>query len=175
MTNFEDHYEFWRPWNKIKTEIRHFMESVCRFFYWGWKMRMNYDWDYTGIYEMLVYKLDRMIPLFEKNEFHCYSKKFIRKMKIIRSLAYRLSKSDYSRNYDAHNDTWGHSEYRFKANKDGLTSQMIFIDPPKVNDKNRKRYMESAKKATLNDNAEEVEDRILMFNMISKYIPKWWD
>ena len=118
FADFERNYEFWRLWNSMCTEVRHFWESICRFFYWGWKMRNNFDWDSGGIYDMLVLKLDRMIPIFENSEFHSYSKKFINRMKLVRTLAQRLRQGDY---------------------------------------------------------ADEVTERKMLFDLLNKYIQRWWD
>lgn len=171
IIDFERHYKFWKPWNSMCTEVRHFWESICRFFYWGWKMRLSYDWDYSGIYEMMKLKLDRMIPIFENTEYHHYSKKFLQRMKIVRELARRLREEDYYQYYNAHITKWGRSKLSLEHN----TRRCIFINPPTVTVENEDRYNKEYKLAIEEDEKDHQRDKKRFFDMLNHYIERWVD
>lgn len=47
-----------------------FYEKIKRMIFWGWKMRNSYDYDAHTIYEMLQWKLERLLHVF-KYDGHC--------------------------------------------------------------------------------------------------------
>ena len=46
--------------NNIYYPIIIFYERVCRFFYWGWKLKDSHDWDYYYLNQIIHFKLVRM-------------------------------------------------------------------------------------------------------------------
>ena len=172
--SFERNYLRWHWVRDVRGDVRHFFDTIERFFYWGWKLRHNYDWDSAGIYDMIIYKLDRMLPIFEGSDVHSYTPKFINKMKQVRELAKRLRQGDYSRNHDAFEAKWGSSNWNTYSANNGIT-KMLFVNPLSVNASNEDRYHEECGKALKADYADEVADRKLLFEMLNKNIQKWWD
>jgi len=50
--------------------MRLLFETIKRFFYWGWALRNNRDWDNTFLDEIILLKLQRMRACFNSEEFH---------------------------------------------------------------------------------------------------------
>lgn len=40
--------------------MKHYLQNIRMFFYWGWKLRNNHDWDYSYLFDMITLKLERM-------------------------------------------------------------------------------------------------------------------
>lgn len=47
-----------------------FFETLQRMFYWAWKMRSNYDWDYGYVEQMMLLKLKRLLHAMETSPWH---------------------------------------------------------------------------------------------------------
>lgn len=78
--------------------IRNFFRAIKRFFYWGWKLRNNYDWDYSYIYQVLHLKLRRMYDDMTKRNITFGTDKNSSNMKRLLE-ACELSKRLYETNY----------------------------------------------------------------------------
>ena len=172
---WERDYEFWSFYRSIRGDVCHFFDTIERFFYWGWKLRHNYDWDSAGIYDMILFKLDRMIPIFEDSQYHSYSKKFVNRMKEVRDLAKRLKQGDYNQYHDSFEEKWGRQTWNTESIKEGQITRICFNEPPSVNDTNLEKYHSEFKKAMTDDYNAEIADRKLFFELLNKYIQKWWD
>ncbi len=78
--------------------FRILFEHIERFFFWGWKLRGNHDWDFCYFYEIMYLKLDRMYKCFRDFGICIWNsdinKKEMRKIRIARELCKRLSNDD---------------------------------------------------------------------------------
>lgn len=79
--------------------IKRYLRMISRFFYWGWHLRWNYDWDHAYLYRIIYLKLDRMCKEFEHRSYHvCWSSvdtQTFRKLRCARECAKRLADDNY--------------------------------------------------------------------------------
>lgn len=74
-----------------------FLSKIRNFFYYGWKFRENYDWDFSYLYEMIILKIRDMrnhLEL-EGNTVKCSDKRFLKQMTIAANCLERLRNDDY--------------------------------------------------------------------------------
>lgn len=140
--------------------MRAFIEKIQRMFYWGWKMRNSVDFDACAIYEMLYLKLDRVYNCFLVNS-HCVwnsdpNSKGMRRLRIARELARRLSTDLYIDNYEKHLE-------KFPKEDDWLEFRM--------EDNERKSFLRAVKK----DDYLVERDKEYLFELLNRNINFWWD
>ena len=160
-------------------------ETLCRFLYWGWKLRHSYEWEAGhGLYYMIYLKTKGLIDYSRDHAHLCWNNNEdgteFRKLKIACNLAKRLWEEDYHTHREIHNKKWGNKiEFDFlphSYDKDGkpLTYSMISINEQRrskeENEKERKEYRIAIEK----DQQQDSERKYLM-ELLFKYMDRWWD
>ncbi|MFA5049272.1 MAG: hypothetical protein WC516_09675 [Patescibacteria group bacterium] len=101
-------------------------ESLCRFFYWGWKFRKHYEWEFEFGYYLYVYlKLKKFIKYCEEYghlQWNSNSNNTrMRKLRICCELAKRLHEDNYDANkkmyYEIYEPNWHEAPFRDFVNK----------------------------------------------------------
>ena len=151
----------------------------------GW---LNYDFDYSCIHELLLFKLKRMVYVFETYGYHSEEcSNYPPKMKSIKLTIKLLEKycnNDYSRFLDMHEKKWGPRTvkhipvdalgnivpreeakyFRFKtSHKNAVTDAEI------------KQEREEFLKAYDKDEREKEKHLRWAYEIITKYHRYWWD
>jgi hypothetical protein len=159
--------------------IRRYYEMTRRMIYWAKKMRYSYDFDGHTIYYMLYCKLDRMYACF-RDYSHCVwnsseSKPHMKKLRVIRELAKRLDKDDYSTHTNFHNNKWGKPKMTFEKIENS-TSSLMHINRDNIKTKKDKELeRKDFRRAITKDDLQKVYEREYFFKMLSKYLPDLWD
>lgn len=156
--------------------LRNVYHQICRFFFWGWKMRNSSDWDYHFFLESMLLKLQRMedymINYGWSQESENERSELRRSLKLSIALLKRLTTRDnmmYAIHAEkAHEVKWGPVITRYTGNS-------IYITRYKVNDDNKQQYSKDSKK--LMDFSYKIyqRDKRLLFGILDKYLEYLWD
>lgn len=65
--------------------IRDILHQIKMFFFWGWNMRHDVDWDYSGYQQAIILKINRQIKEL-KNDPFCDNSREIRKMMKVKGM-----------------------------------------------------------------------------------------
>lgn len=158
--------------------VRHYYRKATRALAFA-KIGFNsYDFDSYYIVELEVFKLKRMLYLFENHGHHSEScENYKPKMKSIRlaiKLGERYMNRDYFRFYDIHNKKWGKTEMGFEPIEGSTHFLMITL-------KNGSKYERSEQEtkelleSSYADDREKDRDRRNFYRIIEKYGRLWWD
>ena len=163
--------EFFLDWFYYNPE--QLFRKVQRMFWWGWKMRNSYDWDYSYLYETVGFKLERMIKEFRENG-HCQwnsspeNREFKRLIEA-RELANRL-RGNYNEDREL---TKFFEKYTKPRTKQDLFYKMeIFQDAKEIDEK---LYKFMFKKACEKEKVKTDETRKRFYYLLEKYGESWWD
>ena len=145
----------------MKYHIIAFKEMVQRMFFWGWKMRHNYDFDASYIYDILYLKLDRVYTCFLENG-HCVwndgaDTKGMKRLSIARNLAKRLSKDNYSTHMDEHYKVYPPNRSRPFLARWGREESLSF------------------RRAVKKDSVQREGEKKYLFTLLEKHLDCWWD
>jgi len=80
----------------IQANIIVFYETVKRFFYYGWKLRKNGDWDYNYLYKIIHLKICNIEKAIKNDKLHSWSKRDFRDLKIAKNCLDRLINDRYT-------------------------------------------------------------------------------
>jgi hypothetical protein len=138
----------------------------------------SHDFDDYYLVELEVFKLKRMLYLFENHGHHCPTcDTYIPKMKSIK-LAIKLGEkwlnSDYFRFWDLHNKKYGDTEIGWESIPNSTNSLMITLKDGKKyerSEEERKSLIDSHRK----DEREKEKHRQLFYKIIAKYGRYYWD
>ena len=182
----------WLDWlsdkaQNIYTNIVVFKESTQRFFYWGWAMRKNHDWDYQYLLIMLDLKLARMEKCF-KTQGHCVwnscpeepEYKTMRKFEFTRYVLKRLLDRDSSgyaiNSHEKHDKKWGKLQWNIGRGDDTALIKSIHIwrkgtTTPELEKQEREEYRE------LIDLDEKIynRDKKVFYKLLHDYGEQFWD
>ena len=130
-------------------------KKICRFFYWGWHLRNNHEYDFAYIYRMLHLKLSRIYKYYVElnanpKAHYRLPTKSLHKLKTCILLLDRMLEEKYHCHY---------FENRNYSPDDDLFVEWDIDLMEKVEySENRERYI-----------------RELFFYMFEKYHRDWWD
>jgi len=141
-------------------------ETIKRFFFWGWKLRNNHDWDGAYMYEIIYIKLSRMYYCF-LNDGHCVwnsskDMKDMRKLYECKELAKRLREGEYHSYIHKHYDKW-------------CPNLDIILHLNRRNEDRSLAEKIEFKVACKKDNAQYKVDKERFDYLFSKYLTTWWD
>lgn len=170
--------------HNIKCKIIVLVESIERFFWWGWKMRMSHDWDSAFLLEVMLLKMKRMERCFEKHGNLMWNQepdsdeyRYMRALKISIKLLERLterSSNTYVINaWKDHDKKWG----RVITNRDSVETPKLFKltrENIKTN-KDEDEYNKDFKKLMDLDYEIYTRDNRILWKIIEKYHGHWWD
>lgn len=153
--------------------LRRKYNTLKRIFYWGWKLRHNYDYDCHSIYEILYLKLDRVYYEMLHHGHSLWNSspdtKDMRRLCEAKNLAKKLSENyRYGRHYEK-----ASSKYRRERlyALDEILGE-LYPDAKFINDK---LYSVMFRKAFEKDEAEQKRDSDRLFYLVGKYMRGWWD
>jgi len=155
-----------------------YYKKLCRalaYFQLGWN---NVDFDSEALTEMEVFKLKRLLYLFENYGYHsetCINyKPKMKSLKLAIKLGERFLTHDYSRFTAAHDKKYGKLDTDFERIEGSDYYRMIDI-------KNGVKYTKTEEevKDMLDsyraDEREQMRDRRNFYRIIEKYGRHWWD
>lgn len=139
--------------------------SICRFFFWGWKLRNSYDWDFSYIYGIINVKLQRMENEFINNG-HCVwnndiNNKGFKKLREAKVLAYRLCNTDPS-DYDWMDEL----DKKYKINR---------LDIFDFNVQKPENYRKEFRFWSKKQDEKKANEKKRFFYLLEKYGDSWWD
>lgn len=174
-------------WNWFWCKPAIFLESVERFFYWGWKLRSNYDFDYEYMLEMMLLKMKRLQKALNyENEqemlFHkehnpdVYQSRKALRLAII--LLDRYLKDEYSdKGYERLEQKYG--KFEFQSTPTDETKKYYTIDLlyGNVSTKELSKSLEYQKDRNFIEWSlnRRVKDYKLVFKLLEKHGQGWWD
>lgn len=135
--------------------IKQIYRRICNFFYWGWKLNDTCDWDYSSIYQVLHFKLDRMVKEMKPNKWYSWvgDSRMWKQLLIARELAKRLHGHDYF----------------------GPESEKLGIDfDDYLNKKEDEFFSRKVRMALEKSDSLEERDRKLLWKIMDKYSCHWW-
>lgn len=138
----------------------------------------NYDWDDFYLFKLEVFKLKRMLDVFENHGHHSPTcNNYKPKMKSIRlaiKLGERYMNHRYFRFHDMHEKKYGKTEFGSEPIEGSDCSLMITLKNG-VKYERTKLETEDMMEAYRKDRAEEERDRVNFYKIIIKYGRYWWD
>ena len=140
-------------------------EQICRFFYYGWKMRNAYEFDSHSILMADHYATTRLLKFMQSNSTHTlwtsYDSKLLRRLIEYQNLGERLLKYHYNDNTNKFFDSIGNPGF------DELWGD------------NRKEWTKYEsfcfKKAVERDTMEAKNDWKRYCKLRERYLQMWWD
>lgn len=159
-------------------------ETICRFLYWGWKLRNNYEWDCSSnTYYMFYLKFDSLIK-YSKKHAHLmwnsdYEGKDFRKLRIACELAKRLYEDDYNTHTDEHNKKWKEdNEFDSKPNFKNGKIISYSLDWKSEQNLTKKELEQKGKEFRIAynlDNKQKESEKKYLFKILTKHLEGWWD
>jgi hypothetical protein len=154
---------------KIKDKYYSIKNGISNVIRWAptiWKLR---DWDAEYLY-LLIYKhLSHVEDCLRYNGHGVNSVKEADKVRIAKNLAKRLYEKEYVNNaLISVEEKYG--ELKIRIEKDDtlpMYSKVIFDETPEERKARNRAYKHS--------DYMEKQDRQMLFEMLNKYIDKWWD
>lgn len=174
--HFETKYHIHKAIDNVFYPFRKLWYTIRNFFYWGYKLKDDRNWDFYYLYYILTLKLKLMreslaAGFVERNEL----KKILKPLDRAIALAERLRDQDYSRNMDKHEQKYGKLHLTFNPTNNPRLSSGYFWNENCLNPKEQKKADKAHLKANIKDAKEEDDDRKELFRIIAKNINKWWD
>lgn len=150
--------------------LRNKYEQIRRFFYWGWNLRNNADYDYGFLEELLYIKLARLYKELSKpSPFFSMTPGGLRKLKCAEIIAERLFRDNYVINQyksiekrygiEHHDLIWEKDSFEFRNN---LTKHEKYV---------KHQYRLAGKRA----DQQEKNEKLALYSILSKYSQTWWN
>ncbi len=158
--------------------IRQFIQTIGRFFFWGWKLRNSYDWEFSYLDQMIHLKLKRMLKQFQNGPTvwgkdlnnNPPKQQLGRVFKRCVELSRRLSEHDYSEYTEKILDEkWG--EYSRNPCRGESWFTRVKVKTPADKKKCNKdilRYYAKSEK-------QQQSERIELHRLLGKYGDRFWD
>lgn len=172
-------HDWFDPVHNVINWFRNTYARICRFFFWGWKLRNSHDWDGHTLYEIIHLKLERMDKeMLNKGHLawqYEEKKRCYRTLKIAKEAARRLSKGRLEdRAVTKFHDTYGYT-FKGQEKRDNCLSHIFGMDQePKIllSEGLYKKLQKSAWK----EDADRLQyHKDLLFNTLNKWLEHYWD
>lgn len=158
-------------------------ETLCRFCYWGWKLRKNYSYNCNySIYYILHLKFKGLIDYSRKYTHLCWNKnensKLFRRLKIACYLSKRLYLADYNVNINKHDKKWNinwDNEFLFKSERKNNVSTLQWRSNQGLTKKQLNQKSKEFDIASDLDDLQKKNEKEYLFSIMSKYMSSWWD
>lgn len=174
--HFETRYRIHKFIDNIFWPFRKTWYTIQNFFFWGWTLRDDRNWDFYYLYFILTLKLKLMRKSLANGVIEAKErKKILKPLDRAIKLAERLRDQDYSRNMDKHEKKYGKLHLAFNPTKNPRLSSGYFWNENCIYPREQRRADKAHLKANIRDAKEEDNDRKELFRIISKHINTWWD
>lgn len=166
----------------IYRRVRNFIASVRMFFFWGWRLRNNYDWDYGYLMDFIKIKLKRMDKaLHAKNKEYELSYDQFKSQQALRLAILLLerfedrgSETGYAINAcKSHNLKWGSLETNMLETEAG--TDIRFWRKNAKTEAEKEQEAEEYRKLMNLDHEIYKRDVKIFWNIMQKYHTTWWD
>ena len=154
-------------------------ETVCRFCFWGWKLRNAYEFQCESIYLTIYLQLKQMIDYSKEYAHLCWNSNYegseFRKLRIASCLAKRLYEDDYNIHMKNHDKKWGCGQYTTIENKE---TDRTYLEIKRKNIHNEKDKLQHSKEYRLASDADEKQksnERKYLYKLLEKHLESWWD
>lgn len=140
-------------------------------------LRKDFDWDSAYIYQLLLFKLKRTKKACIDEGHHYDDNNEEKSLRIAIKLCERLWKHDYmDRWHRKHDAKWGELKTWFEELDDGSGCSRMHFERPNAKTPEEKEQERKEMLAGLKLEAKiEQRDRDLLFKIMAKYMPYWWD
>lgn len=174
--DFETKYRIHKFFDKFVHPFRAAWYTVRNFFFWGWTMKGDRNWDFYFLYFVLSVKLKLMRKALANGMVEAKEKKKILKpLDRAIVLCDRLRDQDYSRNHDAVLKKYGETHLSFNPSEHPHLSTGYFWNENCIFPREQRRADKASLTANIKDAKEEDNDRHELFKIIAGNINKWWD
>ena len=140
----------------------------------GWN---NYDWDGGYLYEVIQFKLKRMLPELENG--HAIPNQYneLKALKLAIKLGDKLLNSwdSYKQFSDLHNKKWGEVNISFEKVEGSKCSRILSNRPNANTEEEKEKENKELREAWKKDRNREDRDRKIYFGILEKYIDFMWD
>lgn len=165
---------------------RKLVERTKRFFFWGWKMKDNHDWDGQFVYDVLCLKLERMEKCF-KEDGNCVwnqspEEPEYKSMKLLEeaiTIGKRLRDMD-TRDYlpeltKAHDEKWGELKMNTAPIEDSTSVRCIIGRSKVVTDEDKEKEREEQMAIWKKQEKMHTRDKQRFFKLLRDNLSSWWD
>jgi len=161
---------------------KRFLEKVGNFFYWGWQLRDNWDWDSSFMLRMMLIKMKKMQKYLYKYGHSVPSEDptsdMHKTLRTLIKLCERLINRDpmfYSeRAWEAFDKKWGKLE-TWSTPTDNPKLSNLHFKRDKVTDENRKQFKKEERELYKYQTKLYYRDRKLFFQILEKHLDNIWD
>lgn len=159
------------------TKIKVFYEQLCRFFYYGWKMKDAYEYDYNSVEQAQYFSLLRLKKFMDSDKTHLMWNDS-KDTKLMKRLAETVELSKYLVNHDRSFKNYRKLRKKYKSNKkrgrfDIFEDTFMEYKNAKPIDDKLFRFM--MKKAFERDGKEYKAKKKRFEHLMSTYLQHWWD
>jgi hypothetical protein len=162
-------------------KVRNFFRYLKAVFQYAKLLKRDYnyfDWDHSGLLNLIEYKIKRMVKAFSSDKAMCAkASEKVRKMKFALSMIDIINNHQdwkYETLLKPHYEKWGEPKLKTKELSDGIRIVEIIypnVETKEQDEQERKEYMELTIKAEEHLNYLYQQ----LFEFIGKNIRNWWD
>lgn len=183
--NLEDYFH-----HVIGNPLHQLIGRIKRFFFWGWKLRDNHDFDGAFLLEVIEIKLQRMHDGFKKYGHCLWTTEEVdpeypdapNRMALLREaiqLAKKLRESDsnlYLKDEsDAYFEKWGHHEMEFSEEDERGFSRCTLKQANVITEEDKVKSREEFHVLMEQSYAAYCKDRKRLFDILEQNIDHFWD
>jgi hypothetical protein len=173
---FETKYQIHKFIDELIHPFRKAWYTTRNFFYWGWTLKDDRNWDFYFLYYVLAVKLKLMRKTLANGFVEAKEKaKILKPLDRAIVLCERLRDQDYSRNHDAVMKKYGPLHLDFLPSKHKNLSSGSFWNENCLFPADQKKADKASLAANIKDAKEEDNDRHELFKIMADNINKWWD
>lgn len=164
--------------DKILRPFRIKYEMLCRMFFWGWKLRNNWDFDGETVYGILELKLERMYDCFKADEYHVWcsstENKRMRQLSEAILLCKRLNNNYYENMSFAEIDAiFGDPSFHFVQLDNWFHSMEVYR--PRVKTQEDKEFFSKEYKRIMNKYSKlHKQDQERFYYLLNNNVRQWW-
>lgn len=159
----------------LMKKIKRFFKKLIHLYKWSKVLWYDEVWDCHNIYSILNFKLNNFQKEIIRTKNHDYDAKTIKSLKLAIKLSARLAEEEYRAASNRHEKKWGKLE-SWTTPIQGSTNLYWYSRRPKaIFEKDQILEKKEQKEAWDADFKKQVRDRKLLFDILNKYLERWWD
>ena len=165
-------------WWKFEGQYLHLdlHRAIKNLISWFTVISKDRDYDYTSIYDVLEFKLNKMLKSFIKNNRYIQTDDNIKYLKLSLSLIKKI-KDDYYVDYhhDIVTEKWGESNYYFKDIEDSPGYSTMEMSNPNIDTpEKQKEYDDFYSLEMDKGRKKQKKAKKLLFTILEDKIETWW-
>lgn len=169
--------KIWWKLENVWTFISNIPNNIAMICQWIPILWNNWDWDYSFLYEILRYKMDRMSKYLTEKDRAVNTWQYAAQLKACVDIIDRLQEGSHSytkKEQKEHEEKWGESIYELEDQGDGMHLLDIYTKKAREEGLEEQEREEQIAIYELG-RARRSKDMDVLFRIMRKRIEYWWD